>query len=213
MELSVAEAIYATKYATAVRYNDLPAGIDVTMMDYAVNSGTGRPIRSARAILGIPGNAIMDQALLNALKKADPQKFINAMDDERLHFMHGIRKGSAWATFGGGWSKRVADLRAYAEHLIAAPGTVPEPTAPDLSNVSTPKAKHVAPSKGKVATGTIGGATAGGSTHFAGVPIELALVLAGFVAVGGVGYYLYKKQEAAIANATVIIPQAAQVSP
>lgn len=208
MELSVAEAIYAKKYAASIRYNDLPAGIDVTMMDYGVNSGTSRSVRSARAILNIPGNGFMDQTLLNALKKTDPAKFINAMDDERLHFMHGIRGGEMWATFGGGWGKRVADLRAYATHLIAAPGTVPEPQAPDLSNVSTPKAKHVGKTAPSVATKTAAGAGGTVATHAAGAPLELALILGGFVVVGGFAYYFYHQQKAALANATVILPAA-----
>ncbi len=212
MELSVAEAIYATKYAAAIRYNDLPAGIDVTMMDYGVNSGTSRAIRSARAILNVPGNGLMDVALLSAIKKTDPAKFINAMDDERLHFMHGIRGGTAWAEFGGGWGRRVADLRAYATHLIAAPGTVAEPTAPDLSNVSTPKATHVGPTKKSVATKTAAGAGGTAATHAAGAPLELALILAGFAIVGGFAYYFYQQQQAAIANATVVLPPPANTN-
>lgn len=207
MTLETAEQIYATKYAGAIRYNDLPAGPDVVMMDYGVNSGIGRPIRVARAILGVPGGAKMDQALLDAIRKADPTKFVTDMLAERLHFMHAIRNGSAWATFGGGWGARVADLKAYALHLIAVPGTVAEPTAPDLSKVTMPKAQHGDPQiVKKTITKTVVTGTASGSTHFAGMPLELVAVLVGFVAVGGVAYVLYHKQKAANDNATVILP-------
>lgn len=208
MTLETAELIYKTKYAGAIRYDDLPLGIDVEMMDYGVNSGILRPIRVARAILGVPGPARMDQPLLDALKKTDPVKFINSMSAERLNFMHAIRGGSAWATFGGGWGARVADLKAYALHLHAVPGTVAEPKAPDLSNVSTPKAQHGDPNVvNKTVKTTVGGAvTSGAGSHFAGLPLELVAVLVGFVAVGGVAYVLYSKQKAANDNAMVILP-------
>jgi lysozyme family protein len=210
MTLDEAEAIYATKYAATIRYNDLPAGIDAEMMDYGVNSGITRPIRVVRAILSVPGPALMDQKLLDAIRKADITKLISGISAERLHFMHAIRGGSAWAEFGGGWGARVADLKAYALHLAAAPGAVPEPQAPDLTKNSLPKAKHGDPdviSKTVAKTGGVAGAAAG--THFAGMPLELIAVLAGFVIVGGVAYVLYAKQSAANANATVVLPVAA----
>src|SRR5665213_1419957 len=42
MTLATAEQIYSTKYAVAIGFNALPAGCDVVVMDYAVNSGVGR---------------------------------------------------------------------------------------------------------------------------------------------------------------------------
>jgi lysozyme family protein len=210
MTLDEAEQIYQLKYATAIRYNDLPAGVDVEMLDYGVNSGITRPIRVVRAILGVPGPAKMDQPLLDAIRKADLTKLINDISAERLHFMHAIRGGSAWAEFGGGWGVRVADLKAYALHLIAAPGTVALPQAPDLTKVSLPKAQHGDPAvitKTVKTAGTAGAAS--GSTHFAGMPTELIAVLIGFCVVGGIAYVLYAKQKAANDNATVILPPAA----
>lgn len=207
MTLETAEQIYAVKYAASIRYNDLPAGIDVEMMDYGVNSGVSRPIRVVRAILGVPGGAKMDQALLDAIKKADVRKLVEQISAERLHFMHAIRNGSAWATFGGGWGSRVADLKAYALHLVAAPGTVAEPTAPDLTKVTMPKAQHGDPAiVKKTITKTVATATASTTSHFAGVPVELIAVIAGFVVIGGVAYVMYAKQKAANDNATVILP-------
>jgi lysozyme family protein len=207
MPLAEAEDIYRTKYANAIRYTDLPAGVDVEMMDYGVNSGISRPIRVVRAILNVPGPARMDQPLLDAIKKADPTKLILAISAERLQFMHAIRGGLAWAEFGGGWGARVADLKAYALHLVASPGTVAEPAAPDLTNVSLPKAKHGDP---EVVTKTVKKAvaagTASGGSHFAGVPLEFAAVMVGFVVVCGVAYVLWQKQKSANDNATVILP-------
>src|ERR1035437_7925029 len=183
LQLPEAEEIYQTKYANAIRYNDLPAGVDVEMLDYGVNSGITRPIRVVRAILGVPGLAVMDTKLLDAIRKADPAKLVADISAERLHFMHAIRNGTAWDEFGGGWGARVTDLKAYALHLIAAPGTVAEPQAPDLTKVSMPKAKHGNPNTVKtVAKTTPATATASGTgSHFSGLPLELTAVIVGFV--------------------------------
>jgi len=207
MTLATAEQIYKNKYATAINYDALPAGVDVEMMDYGVNSGTARPLRVVRAILGVPGPAVMDQKLLDAIRKADPAKLIAQITAERLQFMHAIRNGSAWAEFGGGWSARVADLKAYALHLLAGVGSTGEPTAPDLTKVSTPKARHGDPALGKKTTsGTVGGVAGTAGTHFAGAPLELILIIGGFIVVGGFAYFMYQKQKADKLNATVVLP-------
>ena len=211
LQLPEAEEIYQTKYANAIRYNDLPAGVDVEMLDYGVNSGITRPIRVVRAILGVPGLAVMDTKLLDAIRKADPAKLVADISAERLHFMHAIRNGSAWDEFGGGWGARVADLKLYALHLLSEPGTVAEPVAPDLTKVAMPKAAHGDPD---VATKTVKTATAtavasGAGSHFAGVPLELVLVIVGFVIVVGIAYVLYHKQQSAALNSTVVLPPVA----
>lgn len=204
MPLSEAETIYHTKYAAAINYDALPAGVDCCMMDYAVNSGIARAIRVARAMTKVNGSsARVDDDLLAAIRKYDASQFIQAMCDERLQFMHAIRGGSAWAQFGRGWGARVADLREYSEHLAAGKTSAPPP-APDLSNVSTPKAQHAPATAG---TATTGGAVAtGGAMIAAGFHWYYAVggVLA--VMVGGVVYEVYEEQKAATANAKVVLP-------
>lgn len=166
MTLEEAETIYNTKYATGIRFADLPAGVDCCMLDYGINSGNGRPIAVARRLVGVPGsNAKIDQALLDAIKKRDPTQFIKAMCDERLKFMHAIKGGASWAEFGRGWQSRVDDLRVYCLH--AAAGTpAAAPTAPDLTKVATPKATNVGKTAPK--TTVAGGVSSGTALHLAG---------------------------------------------
>lgn len=208
MTLDEAEAIYARKYAAALRYNDLPSGVDACMMDYGVNSGVSRAITVARRILNIGGPARMDQALLDAIKKTDPEWLVNTMCAERLQFMHSIRGGSAWAEFGGGWGARVSDLKLYCDHLAtnANPtiATKPEPAAPDLTHVSMPKATHEAKTAGKT---TVGGAVAtAASAEAAGLSHSWAAGAAIAVFVLGIAYEAYQDIKAANANSKVVIP-------
>lgn len=198
MTLSEAEAIYATKYAQGVRFATLPAGIDCVMLDYAINSGVGRPITVARRLVGVPGGAKMDDALFAAISKRDPATFINAMCDERLRFMHAIKGGAMWAQFGHGWGTRVADLRAYSIH--AAAGTVPG-TAPDLSKVVTPKATNVGKSAVVPTAGTA--VPTGVGLHLSGFHWGYVIAGVAVVAVGGVLYEAYHEIKANQANALV----------
>lgn len=209
MTLDEAEAIYKTKYATAIRYDDLPAGVDSCMMDYAVNSGNGRSILVARRLVGVTAgsNARVDQPLLDAIKKVDPNKFIDLMCDERLRFMHAIRNGDAWAEFGHGWGSRVADLRAYDHHLATTADstkvTLPAPEAPDLTKVVQPKAIHVPKTATKTTLGTAG--ASGATAHASGLPLWQTACIVGGVLIAGIVYEAYHDHAATVANNTVHI--------
>ena len=74
MPKSEAEDIYSVKYARSVRFSDLGPGKDTVLFDYDVNSGVGRPIRVARALLNLTGPNVMDADSVNkeALSAARP---------------------------------------------------------------------------------------------------------------------------------------------
>ena len=43
--------VYKKLYADKVRFDDLPAGLDWAVLDWAVNSGTGRAAKALQKIL------------------------------------------------------------------------------------------------------------------------------------------------------------------
>ncbi len=182
MTLREAEDIYRTKYATAVHFDTQLAGVDCCLLDYAVNSGVGRPLRVVAAL----PHSVKTTADL-----------INAVCDERLRFMHAIRGGSSWTRFGHGWQRRVDDVRAYSLHLAGGSIGV-APVAPDLSKVATPKARHVARS----ATGATAGGVipAGAAAHAAGLPWYGVVAAVAVVVVAGVSYEAYEARRVTAAN-------------
>jgi len=213
MSKAEAEEIYRTKYAAALRYDDLPAGVDACMMDYGVNSGIGRPVLVAKRLLKLSGGSTsrVDQTLLDAIKKVDPVWFINQMCAERLAFMHAIKGGASWAEFGKGWGARVADLKSYCTHLATAAipsvTTTPAPAPVDLTKVVQPKATNVPKTAGK---STIGGAVvSGGAAVATGVPHWVVGAIVGGIFVAGVLYEAYQDYKAKAANNTVALPAAA----
>lgn len=179
MPLSEAEMIYATKYAAALHFNDLPAGVDCCMLDYGINSGVSRPIRVA-----------------TALHLAAPIQFIDGMCDERLRFMHAIRGGSAWDEFGRGWLTRVEDLRSYCKHLAVSSNA--EPIPPDLTHVVTPKATNVGATAPKTTAGSI--AATATTAHLAGFNWWGVSGVAAVTLAAGIAYEAYQSIQAAKAN-------------
>lgn len=198
MTLAEAEAIYQTKYATKLAFNQLKPGRDTVILDYGVNSGVARPLLVARRLLNVSGkNGVMDAALIAAINAANGEKFISDMCAERLRFMHAIKGGSSWARFGGGWQKRVDDVRAYSLHLEG--GTIAlAPPAPDLSKIATPKAKNTPKSATGATAGGVVPATIG--AHEAGLPWYGVAAVAAAVIVAGIAFEAYEAHKSAAAN-------------
>jgi lysozyme family protein len=200
MPLSVAETIYSTKYATAVNFDALPSGSDCAMLDYQINSGA-RAILAARAVLGVKGGDVMDQVLLDAIKKADPATFVNALCAERMHFLEGLR---TWSEFGGGWTSRVTDLKAYCLHLAAGNTPASAPPATDLSHVAMPKGVAVPKTATTPAAG--GAFGAGIAAWAAGLPWYYIVGAVVIPLVVGVVYEAIEAKSATTANTKVVIP-------
>ncbi len=198
MGLAEAEAIYETKYAAAVHFPFLPAGMDCVTLDYEVNSGT-RGTLVANNLVGISGSVITP-ASITRLQTTDPVRFINNMCDERLRFMHAIKGGSMWATFGRGWSARVADLRAFSLHLAANKPIAAAPPAPDLSKTPTPKAVVMSNTKKTASIGAAAGGSAATAGVASGLPAWAWGTVAGLAVAGALGYGLYEAYQDAQAN-------------
>lgn len=113
MPLDVARTIYKDKYWAKVSGPALPAGLDLCTFDSAVNSGVGRADKwLAKAI---PCTLRPYPDLAKAANMNGPEAQIKAIDryaDTRLAFLHSLR---TWSHFGGGWGRRVSELRAIAK--------------------------------------------------------------------------------------------------
>jgi len=118
MRLDEARAIYRAHYWDALGCDKLPAGLDYAAFDYGVNSGIGRAGRVLRRLVGVSGDSAVDAALLAAVGKADSRDLIVRLCDERLSFLKRLK---TWPVFGAGWGRRVAEVRAAALAMTAAP--------------------------------------------------------------------------------------------
>lgn len=110
MPQSVAVEIYRKRYWNEVGGDSLPVGLDYAVYDFGVNSGPYR----AKTYLAMTSGSTEDR--------------IKQLCDARLIFLKRLK---TWPTFGKGWGRRVAEVRALA--LKMAQGTVPPP--PDVEPV------------------------------------------------------------------------------
>lgn len=156
MKVDDAKAIYRSKYWGAIRGDDLPAGVDYCIFDYAVNSGTGRVPKVLQRVLGIGVTGRMDDTTIAAAAGHEPRALIQSICDERLRFLQGLK---TWAVFGKGWGKRVGEVHLAALALAdKAAGRAPLRDAP-----ATPaQGKGIVPVNETARRGAVGGAIATG---------------------------------------------------
>jgi len=196
MSIEVAKGIYRAKYWHAMRCDELPAGVDYAIFDYAVNSGTGRAPKVLQRVLALPVTGRMDSLTITQARAVTATKLVNAICDERLRFLQGLR---TWPVFGAGWGRRVREVRAAALRMADV----------DSKFVADEPASTATVGKGQVPVnangqkGTTGGIVAGGaaaaeSARQSGASTGVIVaVVAIFVAlaVGGWLYWRYRARQ------------------
>jgi lysozyme family protein len=115
------QAIYKSLYWDYCRCDELPAGVDNCVFDYAVNSGTGRAPKVLQRALnalvkaGLKEDGRIGPLTLAALARANPDHVIDYICDERLGFLQRLR---TWWRFGKGWRARVVGVRSQSHSLV-----------------------------------------------------------------------------------------------
>lgn len=111
-------AIYRDQYWSPVRGDDLPAGVDLCVFDFAVNSGVGRAIRYLQRAVGVTPDGHLGEATMAAVRATDPVTLVGRLMADRTQFVRGIRH---YWRFGKGWERRLAGIGREAL-AMAAPG-------------------------------------------------------------------------------------------
>jgi lysozyme family protein len=153
MALSLAEtaAIYRRLFWSAVRGDDLPAGVDLAVFDLAVNSGPRRAALALQKALGVVEDGTIGPLTLAACRSAPAGSVVAAVSELRLGFLARL---PTFATFGRGWRRRVEEVRRQslalaqaspAQGASAAAGAAAVPQVPRTTQV--PALKQVSPRK------------------------------------------------------------------
>jgi lysozyme family protein len=111
--------LYKERYWDAVRGDDLPAGVDFAMFDFAVNSGPVRAIRTLQSALAVPTDGMIGPRTLKAAAMIEPGVVIDNLCRERVQFLARL---STYKTFGRGWIRRVNEVEVQAREMAARPG-------------------------------------------------------------------------------------------
>jgi lysozyme family protein len=117
-----AALVYRQWFWADVRGDDLPAGIDLCMFDFAVNSGPSRAIKYAQQVVRVEADGFIGPVTMAALQKADPRSFIMHYQEDRESFLRSLRNPKTgllqWNTFGRGWKHRVDDVKQAALAMV-----------------------------------------------------------------------------------------------
>jgi lysozyme family protein len=111
-----AKTIYRAKYWDALCCDALSPGVDYAVFDYGVNSGISRSAKVLQRIIGVADDGAIGPVTLAAARGTAPTALIEAICDERLHFLKSLR---TWRVFGKGWGRRVAEVKQAALVMAA----------------------------------------------------------------------------------------------
>lgn len=125
LKVEQAKDIYKRKYWDLVWGDKLPAGVDFCVFDYGVNSGPSRAVKALQRVVGVDADGVMGPATLAAVLLKDPAMVVNALCDERMRFLRGLK---TFSVFGVGWTRRVTALRRSALGMIKGQVPAPKPT-------------------------------------------------------------------------------------
>lgn len=116
--LAVSEArdIYQQMYWNEVSGDDLPSGIDLMVMDFAVTSGPSTSATMLQRMLGVAQDSIIGPVTLGAAQCVGPVLWhrIAALQKMQDAFYRAL---PTYARFGAGWSARTTHRQAAAMKL------------------------------------------------------------------------------------------------
>ena len=108
--------MYKAKYWDKIKGDDLPTGVDYCVFDAAVNSGPGRAAKWLQACVGVEPDGGIGPKTLAAVAAIEPADLVEDYAKRRLSFMMDLK---TWDTFGRGWGRRVAEVKASATSMLA----------------------------------------------------------------------------------------------
>jgi lysozyme family protein len=134
MEDAERDEIYQGSYWVPARGDDLPVGLDLCVFDAAINSGIGRAGIWLQQALGahyqgaIDG-LVGDKTIQAVADYGDPDGLIQSFCSRRLAT---LKRLNTWATYGKGWSARIANVQKTA---CAWNDAAPEPDPVQLTDI------------------------------------------------------------------------------
>lgn len=107
--------IYRTGYWNAVKGDDLPAGVDLSVFDMAVNAGPGRSIRLLQGVVGADPDGVIGPETMGAVAAQDHGSTIERLRDAQQQYYGSL---PTFDRFGAGWTNRTNARRDAALALI-----------------------------------------------------------------------------------------------
>ena len=108
--------LYRRMFWDAVHGDDLPAGVDYAIFDFAVNSGVKRAAKALQQAVNVTVDGSIGPKTMAAVAAADAGDVIDKICDERLVFLQSL---DTWKHYSKGWSARVASVKQHAHAMVS----------------------------------------------------------------------------------------------
>jgi lysozyme family protein len=116
LTLDDSRALYKRDYWDKIEGDSLDPGLALVVFDAAVNNGVGRAVRWLQEAVGVTADGVIGDVTRAAIKATDATEALVGVHAARIHFMASL---PTWATFGRGWSRRLAHLPHSAANMEA----------------------------------------------------------------------------------------------
>lgn len=120
LTLDTVKPFYKTMYWDKVKCDDLPAGVDYAVFDFAVNAGVARAAKFLQRAVGAVDDGVIGSGTLGLVAKADPQKLLDNFSDQKQGFYNRLATTNpSQQKFLKGWLARVNHVQDAAESMLA----------------------------------------------------------------------------------------------
>ena len=103
------DAIYYQNYGQRIRFNELPPGIDLLVLDGAINSGPSQSVKWLQRALNLsPDGNLGNNTMQAILDYGDDDLLVAKYCEYRMAFLRNLK---TFYHFGAGWTSRVNQLK------------------------------------------------------------------------------------------------------
>jgi lysozyme family protein len=102
-------------FGTSIHGDDLPAGLDYAVFDYAVNSGTGHAAKALQQAVGATPDGTIGRLTMAAVNSADIATTIDKICNGRLVYLQSL---NTWKYYYKTWGARVASVKQRAHAML-----------------------------------------------------------------------------------------------
>lgn len=207
MDTAERDEIYRKQYFDKVQFDNLPPGVDLVVVDGAINSGVSQSIKWVQRALGLTADGVLGTVTMQRIQDhPDHDRLIADILARRMAFLRTLK---TFSVFGRGWTARVNTLKLKGQSWAmgsVGPEIVYIPNANRKAELKDAKAAPVrAIADATAAGGTVSTAltTAQGTLEpLQGNPfidkVLLAILVAGaLLTVGGLVWGWYARKKAA----------------
>jgi lysozyme family protein len=111
---------YRQMYWDKVKGDDLPAGVDYVVFDFAVNAGVSRAAKFLQRSVGAVDDGVIGGGTLGKVAVTNKPRLLAAFADQKQRFYNGLALSNpSQQKFLKGWLARVDKVQTAAESMLA----------------------------------------------------------------------------------------------